>query len=293
MKFLLCFPLFSAALAVAAEPTGYLAAQNAVVDFQDHLGLQLWSLRVQLAENFDKALDQAKAYGIKEVEVAGTGKTPVAKIAADLEARGLVPIGEHIGYEQLKRDLPGVIRDAHTLGVKYVVCPILPFKTSEFDVAAAKKVAAEFNTWGAALEAAGIHFGYHTHGIEFRPTGGPDDENSFDVLVRETKPELVTFEMDVLWVVHAGQNPIRLFRKYPNRWSLLHLKDLRLGAESGLAAPHAGPADKVAVGLGQIDWPSVLAAAEAVGVKHFFIEDECAEPLKTIPLSLAYLRSLK
>ena len=215
MKFLLCLPLLSAAFAMAAEPPGYLEPRNAAGYFQAHLGLQLWSLRVQLAQNFDGALDQAKAYGVKEVEVAGTGKTPVTKVAADLAARGLVAIGEHVNYQLLKSDLPGVIRDAHILGVQYVICPILPFQTPAFDVATAKSVAAEFNTWGAAMRAAGLRFGYHTHGIEFRPTGGPNDENSFDVLVQETKPDLVTFEMDVLWVVHAGQNPIRLLKKYP------------------------------------------------------------------------------
>jgi len=281
MKPLLSFLLSTAVLTAASA-----------ADFHDHLGLQLWSLRVQLAENFGSALDQAKAYGIKEVEVGGTGTVPAAQIATGLQARGLTPIGEHFGYEQLKRDLPSVIRDAHTLGLKYVVCPILPGKAQDFDAAAAKRVAAEFNSIGAALHAAGIQFSYHTHGMEFRPTGGPDYENSFDILVRETKPELVSFEMDVFWVVHAGQSPVRLLKKYPNRWTLLHLKDIRLGSETGFTAPSAGPEDNVAVGSGQIDWPAVLAAAEAVGVKHYFIEDETADPLTNIPLSLSYLRTL-
>jgi sugar phosphate isomerase/epimerase len=281
------------AIAFATVPSGPFAARPTATDFHQHLGLQLWSLRAQMARNVGLALDRAKAFGFTEVEVAGTGTTPAAQLSDALRVRELVPVGGHFGYAQLKSDLPGVIRDARALGLQYVVCPILPFKTEAFDEAAAERVAAEFNSWGASLRAAGIRFAYHTHGIEFQPTAAGAGETSFDVLVRETQPDLVSFEMDVFWVVHAGQNPVRLLKKYPDRWALLHLKDIRLGSDTGLTAPPAGPADNVPVGTGQIDWPSVLAAAQRIGVKYYFIEDETADPLRNIALSLSYLRGLK
>lgn len=100
--------------------------------------------------------------------------------------------------------------------------------------------------------------------------------------------------MDVFWVVHAGQDPVKLLQKYPNRWISLRVKDLRKGAVTGLNTGSAPPTDKVTVGLGQIDWPSaVLRAAQAIGVQQYFIEDESPTPLQCIPDSLKYLRAKK
>ena len=160
------------------------------------------------------------------------------------------------------------------------------------DEAAARRVARDFNLWGEAFHRAGIQFGYHAHGIEFGHLRRGSDETPFDLLVRETDPALVCYEMDVFWVFHAGQDPVRLLAKYPDRWRLLHLKDIRRGAAVGAQDGHAPVADFVALGTGQIDWPAVLGAAQAAGVEHYFIEDESAEPLRSIPESLDYLRSL-
>jgi sugar phosphate isomerase/epimerase len=113
------------------------------------------------------------------------------------------------------------------------------------------------------------------------------------VLVRETKPELVCYEMDVFWVFHAGQDPAKLLAKYPDRWALMHVKDMRKGAVTGLSTGSAAPVDNVPVGDGQIDWRAVLGTARQIGVQYYFIEDETPAPLQCIPISLAYLRALK
>src|SRR5262249_32427438 len=136
-------------------------------------------------------------------------------------------------------------------------------------------------------------FGFHPHGLEFRPSAAGNGELMFDILMRETKPDLVCYEMDVFWAFHAGQDPAKLLAKYPNRWALLHVKDMRKGAPTGFSTGKASPADNVAVGEGQIDWPQVLRAAEKIGVRYYFLEDETATPLQCIPDSLKYLRALK
>lgn len=259
--------------------------------FKERLGLQLWSLREQMKQNELAALDLAKITGLKYVETAGTGRLGAEKFVEELKKRDLNPVSGHWGYQALKKDVNAVIKDAKALGVTYVICPMLPYQEgSTFTVADAKRYAAEFNEWGAALKAAGLKFGYHPHGAEFAKIEG--GELAFDVIMRETKPELVTYEMDVFWVAHAGVDPEKLLRKYPNRWTMLHVKDLRKGAATGEPTPHRPATDNVPVGEGQIDWPGVLRAAQDIGVEYYFIEDETTDALSCIPRSLRYLNGL-
>jgi sugar phosphate isomerase/epimerase len=264
----------------------------AAVDYHDHLGLQLWSLRDQTKADVPAALDWVKAHGITEVETAGTGNLSVEEFAQQLKAHGLTAVGAHIGYDVLTKDLAGAIKTAKTLGVKYVITAWIPHQGA-FTAAMARTAAADFNKWGEAFKAEGISYGFHEHGYEFVALPAEGGKTPFDILVTETKPEFVTFEMDVFWVFHAGVDPAALLKKYPNRWSLLHVKDIRKGAVTGLSTGSAPPIDNVAVGTGQIDWPTVLKTAQDIGVKHFFIEDETPTPLVCIPDSLKYLRALK
>jgi len=270
----------------------FVTASLAAANFQEHIGLQLWSLRTQMQENPRAALDLAKSYGITEVETAGTGNLSVTQFAAELRSRGLKAVSAHFSYDALKKDLSGSIRDAKTLGVRYLIVPSLP-RGSEFTATDARRIAADFNAFGAACQAEGIRFGYHPHGFEFETTGTGRGELVFDVLVNATDPDLVCFQMDVFWIFHAGQDPVRMLNKYPTRWALLHLKDIRHGAVTGLSTGTAAPIDNVTVGTGQIDWPGVLQTAQEVGVEHYFLEDETPTPLQCIPDSLKFLRGLK
>jgi sugar phosphate isomerase/epimerase len=268
-----------------------LVTAASATNLQDHLGLQLWSLRDTTKESTTKALDQAAGFGFTEVETAGTGSLSVADFARELQQRKLTVVAAHLGYEGMQKDAAKVLGEAKALGAKYAIIPSLPRPKTGFTVEDAHRVAQEFNTWARAAKAAGMQFGYHTHGFEFVATA--DGTTPFDILVRETDPELVVFEMDVFWVVHAGQDPVKLLNKYPNRWRLMHVKDMRKGAVTGLSTGGAPPTDKVAVGDGQIDWHAVLGTAEKLGVKYYFIEDEGVQPLKDIPASVKYLRALK
>jgi sugar phosphate isomerase/epimerase len=267
-------------------------AVTAAAGFQDHLGLQLYSLRDQTKESTTKALDLAAGFSFTEVETAGTGSLSVADFAQELQARKLSAVAAHVSYEALTKDAAKAIADAKTLGAKYVIVPWLPHdKDKGFTAVDAHRVAADFNAWGAACAAAGLQFGWHAHGFEF--VADAHGDTPFAVIARETKPDLVCFEMDVFWVFHAGQDPVKLLGQHPGRWRLMHVKDIRKGAVTGLSTGSAPPTDKVAVGDGQIDWPAVLGAAEKAGVTHYFIEDEGVQPLKDIATSLRYLKSLK
>jgi sugar phosphate isomerase/epimerase len=111
--------------------------------------------------------------------------------------------------------------------------------------------------------------------------------------MEKTDPKFVAFEMDVFWVAHPGADPVKYLNKYPGRWQLMHLKDIKKGARTGVYTGHAPNEESVALGTGQVQWPAVLSAASKAGVKHYFIEDENPEAEKQIPETLKYLQTLK
>lgn len=277
--------LFSAAFALA---TSAFAG-----DFAGTAGLQLYSLREKLKTDLPGALDLAKSWGIKEVEGGGFIAEPADKLLPMLKERGLVLVGRHFSFGPLSKDLEGCVKEAQALGVKYAICPWIDHEIGNFGAADVKKAAELFNRAGEAFAKVGIQFGYHTHGYEFRPVAEGSKETYFDQLVAATDPKLVCFEMDVFWVFQPGGNPAQLLEKYGSRFQLLHLKDIRKGAVTGIFTGKAPLTDDVPLGTGQINWPEVLRTAAKVGVKHYFIEDESPTVIDAVPVSLKYLETLK
>jgi len=174
------------------------------------------------------------------------------------------------------------------LGLPYAGCAWIPHN-GPFDEATCRRAAAVFNQAGQVAAAQGIRFYYHNHGYEFVPHG---DGTLFDLLVQETKPEFVTFQMDVFWTVHPGQDPVQLLRKYPKRWDLFHIKDLKKGVATGKLTGSEDVRNDVALGTGQIDLPRILRTAQEIGVKYYFIEDESPTVRTQVPQSLRFLESL-
>ena len=283
-RFLLLPILLIATTACAVDLTG---------DFKGPLGLQLYSLRDSFKTDVAGSLDKVKAFGFVEVETANTYGLGAEKLKAMLDERGLKPVSGHFQYDALTKDLAGAVAEAKALGLKFAACPWIPHEDAVFGEAEVKKAAADFNKFGEAFKAAGITFAYHAHGYEFRPLKEGSSDTCFDLLVRETKPELVSFEMDVFWVVHPGQDPAKLLAKYPTRWSLMHLKDIRKGAQTGTYTGHAPLTDDVPLGTGMVDWKAVLREAAKAGVQHYFIEDESPTVLDALPVSTKYLSTLK
>jgi len=283
--------ILSAILSLAAA--GWVASASAAIDFHDHIGIQMWSLRDTAKENTPAALDLVKQYGLKEIETAGLGTLTLDQYVAAIKERGITAVGTHAGYEELQKDLPAAIKTAQALGAKFIVVPWIPHGKEGFTEALAHEVAKNFNAWGKTCREAGLRLGWHPHGFEFTPSSAGHGETLFDVVARETSPENLCFEMDVFWVFHAGQDPVKLLKKYKNRWVLMHVKDIRKGAVTGLSTGSAPPTDNVPVGTGQIDWSAVLKTAQKVGVQHYLIEDETPAPLQCIPASLKYLRGLR
>jgi sugar phosphate isomerase/epimerase len=274
--------LFSGASAPAAS-TGTGAS------FKGPVGLQLYSLREQFKTNVPGTLDEVKGFGIRYVELAGTYKVEPAQFSQMLAERGIKPISAHFPYEDYRDNLDKVIREAKALGVQYAGCAWIPHK-DPFDEKTCREAIAVFNRAGEALAKQGLKFFYHVHGYEFQPYG---DATLLDLLITQTNPKSVNYEMDIFWIVFPGQDPVKLFAKYGKRWQLVHLKDMRKGTETGPLTGHTDVKNDAALGAGLMDLPSILKAAKKAGVKWYFIEDESPWSEKQIPQSLRYLEQVK
>jgi sugar phosphate isomerase/epimerase len=248
------------------------------------LGLQLYSLRRELAKDVPGTLKQVKAWGFDEVETFGKFG---AEIASELEAAGLQARAMHIGFDRFEKDMAGVLRDADALGATTVLNPSLPFKKFPATREEILKAATSFREWSKACRAAGKRFGYHLHGQEF----GPAPEGTlFDVLAAEAGPD-VGFEFDVYWIAYGGGDPVALMKKHAGRVWFTHLKDMPKGLAPG--APLAREdSSKVVLGTGGLDIEGIVAAGAAAGVEVHFIEDESADPVGQIPKSVAYYKTL-
>jgi sugar phosphate isomerase/epimerase len=270
----------------AGTPRGTAASGH----FPDKPGLQLYSLRALFsAKGVQAGLDQAKDFGFKTVELAGTYNLKPAEFLPLLEERGLKPVSCHFAWDRWKSDPEGVAAEAKALGLEQAGCAWATHK-DPFDEAQAREVIEVFNRAGAATKKAGIRFFYHLHGFEFVKHG---DGTLADLLITGSDPDLVSFQMDVLWVYFPGQDPASWLLKYPGRWTSMHLKDLRKGVERGPLTGKTDVRNDVALGTGQVDWPSVLAAAKKAGVKYYFIEDESPEVLTQIPATLQFLHDVR
>lgn len=274
-----------AGLTFAADsaPTGKASG------FQGPLGLQLYSLRAQFAKDVPGTLDKVRDFGFKNVELAGTYGLKPEKFKAELESRGLKAISGHFPYEKFRDDLDSIAREAKALDLKYAGCAWIAH-SGAFTEKDCRNAARVFNKAGETLANQGVKFFYHTHGFEFQPHGSG---TLFDLLMAETKPEFVTYEMDVFWVVHGGQNPVSLFEKYGKRFDLVHLKDMKIGTPIGLLTGSTDVTNDVALGTGRIDYQRILPAAQKAGVKWYFIEDESPTVEKQIPQSMEYLKLVK
>jgi len=276
--------------AVAGFVTMNLAAAPGI---SDHVGLQLYSLRDQFKKDVPGTLNEIQSWGVKYAEgyadLLPAIKESPGRFKAQLDERGIKQIGCHFAYERLRDDIEGVAADAKAMGLEYVGCAWIPHNGA-FDEATCRDTAGVFNRAGEALARHGLKFFYHVHGFEFQPY---KDRTLLDLLMEETRPRYVYYEMDIFWIVFPGQDPVKLLQKYKGRWELMHLKDMKKGTPTGSLSGGTDVNNDVALGMGQIDMTAVMHAAKRAGIKWYFIEDESSSSEKQIPESLHWLERLK
>ncbi len=276
---------------VTAGCSTHTASVGTGSHFRGPVGIQLYSLRAQFTRNVPQTIGTVKGFGIQEVELAGNNNLKNPAYRQMLEQAGLKPIAGHFPMERITGDTEAVAKECQDLGIRYVGAAWIKGK-GEFDIEAAQKAAADFNKAGKALAAHGIKVFYHCHGYEFKHRNS-SGLKAMDILIRETDSRYVAFEMDILWVQYPGEDPAAWLAKYPGRWELMHLKDLKKGVPTGFHNGGTDPNNDVALGTGQMDWAKILKAAQKSGVKHYFIEDESASSVEQIPQSLKFLESVR
>ncbi|MFZ3216678.1 MAG: sugar phosphate isomerase/epimerase [Candidatus Acidiferrales bacterium] len=250
------------------------------------LGVQLYTVRDQAERDLPAVLAAIRKIGYLEVETYwNVYSHPAVELRRMITDHGLrVPSG-HFDYDGLEAK----IDYAKTLGVSYMVCPMLP-ESMWGSLDGFKQAADQFNIWAEKVHQAGMKFGFHNHNYEFRRFG---DTTGFAALMTRTDPKLVCIEMDCYWITQAGRDPVQMFKQYGSRIQLVHLKDRKPGFPT-TQVKDAAAEHFTEVGAGTIDWKAVFHAADANGVKHFFVERDSGDlpAMESLQVSFKNLQSL-
>jgi len=278
------------------------------------VGLQLYSVADDLVKDFEGTMRKIAEIGYREIEAAGeAGGGHGVKQIADLgKSLGLSLRSTHTSVPELQHAADRIFQEAHDNGLKYVVCaapwakdpskikPLDP-KDPLFKLAGKfapfvnilnnltlddwKWMVDLFNHLGEKAKAAGLTFAYHNHNFEFKKLDGV---LPYDLLVENTDPKYVSFELDCGWMVSAGFDPVAYLEKHPQRYRLLHIKDLAKDQP-------AGGIRTTEIGSGTIDWKAIFHAAKEASVTGYYVEQEPPyerPPLESARISYDYLHAL-
>jgi sugar phosphate isomerase/epimerase len=248
----------------------------------DAVGLQLYTVRSMMSKEpgtVEGTLAKVAAIGYREVEFAGYFNRDPAALRATLDGLKLVSPSCHVGLDAVDAGFDATAAAAKTMGHKWLVVASVPGRFFQ-TVASLRELAQRFNAVGKRAKDAGLRYGYHNHNVEFKAVEGVIP---LELLLAETDPSLVDFEMDAYWVTQGGGDPLALFNKFPGRFRLLHAKDAS-------AAPELAMRD---VGSGVIDWKKVFSERKKAGIEHVFVErDDAPNPVDSITASYNFLHNL-
>ena len=276
------------AATLLADKFSWAAAERRI----DRVGLQLYTVRDLMKDDFDGTIAKVAAIGYKEVEFAGYFGRTGQQVRAACDKNGLEPISTHVQYDELDDKFPSVIETSKTIGLKYIVCPWIPEDLRKSpDIW--KQAAAKFNHCGEQSKKAGLQFAYHNHWFEFLPVDG---KLPYDALLKECDGNLVKMEMDLCWITAAGGDPLKYFNLYSGRFPLVHVKDLKKlpVITAGGSQNFGDTVDLTSVGSGIIDWKRIFAQSEKAGIKHYIVEHDKPEvPFDSITKSYEYLNKVR
>jgi sugar phosphate isomerase/epimerase len=269
-----------AAAALSLPVKSLLAHAPAPYKPLGNFGIQLWTVKEDLAANAKDTLKKLSVDGFKQIESFegkqgifwGWKNTEFKKYMDDL---GMNIISAHCnisdGFEKKAAE-------AAEIGMKYLICP---YKGPQKSIDDFKRFADEFNKAGEICKKNGIRFAYHNHDYSFKAMNG---EVPQEVMMKGTDKNLVDFEMDIYWVVAAGEDPKVWFDKHPGRFKLCHVKDLAKTAKGH---------ESVQLGKGTIDFASILKAGNAKGLKYYIVEQEAftgTNPLESAAADAKYMQ---
>jgi len=247
-------------------------------------GLQLWSVRDDMAKDPKGTLKQIASFGYKQVESFEGAKGMFwgmtnTEFKSYMDELGMAIVSSHC---DISKDFDRKASEAAAIGMKYLMCP---YKGPQKTIDQFKKFADEFNQKGAICKKNGIRFAYHNHDYSFKEVEGQIPQ---DVMMKNTDPLSVDFEMDIYWVVTAGQDPQAWIKKYPFRFRACHVKDRMKNATGADAS--------CVLGEGSIDFPKILKTAKSYGMEYYIVEHERWDnttPVKAAEADAAYMKKLK
>ena len=241
------------------------------------VGVQLYTVRSLLEDDFVGTMETVANMGYDEVEFAGYyGRSP--QEVKDLLARlDLAAPSTHVMPADIRERPQEIVETASTIGHEYVVCAYLT-EADRGSLDAYREVASLLEAFGTRCADAGLQLAYHNHAFEFQEMEGT---LPYDLLLQETSPETVKMELDLYWIEKAGYDPLAYFEKHDGRFPLCHVKDI---TQDGQIAP---------VGEGTIDFARIFERADQAGLQHYFVEhDNPDDPMASIRTSLNYMAKL-
>jgi sugar phosphate isomerase/epimerase len=273
-------------LACAAGGGALLGARRLPARRLDRVGLQLYTVRAELAADVEGTLARVAEIGFAEVELAGLAGRSVGDLASILKRNGLAAPSGHAQLVDLDGDrLEAQLETCAALGHRYLVCAYLtPEQRATLDQYRAH--ADLFNRAGERCRAAGVRLAYHNHDFELMPMAAHGAEVvPYDLLLERCDPGLVAFEMDLYWITKGGADPLAYFDRWPGRFELFHVKDMDETEQRSFTE----------VGAGVIDFERIFARAGDAGARHFFVEQDVVkgDVWQSLRTSLAAARALQ
>jgi len=262
-----------------AQAASLSAGHAAMTPRLERMGLQLYTVRSALSKDIEGTIAAIAKAGITELEFFNPFGKDAAWWNALLKQHGLTAPSSHEALPKTNAEWDPIFHRAHDMGHKLIV---VPFVGDEYRGSKAnwQRLAERLNTGAQKAKAAGLQFAYHNHDFEFAPVDGT---TGYEILTTQTDANAVKLELDLYWTVKAGQDPLALMKRWPNRIVAVHVKD-------------AGPAPErkmLEVGAGTIDFKTIIATGRKQGLQHWFIEhDNPTDPIASITASAAAMKKL-
>ncbi len=247
------------------------------------LGVQLYTVRSLVDQDFPGTLAAIRKIGYETVETyVAEYKMKAGELRQAILNAGLTVPSAHFGYN----DFASRFDYAKELGVECVVCSSIPGSIAN-SADGYKRAAQQYNEWGAQAKKMGLKFGFHNHNSEFKVYDGAP---GLEILLENTDPALVQWQMDVYWVTQAGFDPVAMLRKHGKRMQSLHLKDRKPNVPTSTDTG-PGSAHFTEVGTGTLDWPSILRLAAQFHISNMYVEQDQTDrpPLESLQISYTNL----
>lgn len=286
------FMTTAVAVAVTASHRGWPAEPHRI----ERVGIQLYTVRDLLNQDFDGIMSRIAAIGYKEVELGFYTDRPAKEVRSTLDRLDLSSPSCAFYYPDIRDHWPRVMDRCHTIGHRYIVIPSVDKEFRE-QPDGYKRAAEAFSHAGEMAAKAEIQLTYHNHWSEFVPDA--TGKLPYDILLDNSDPKLLKMEMDLCWITVGGGDPLKYFARYPGRFPLVHVKDLKRVPDPVLV--HSGKFDGESViplmteaGSGVIDWKRIFADSEQAGIRHYFVEhDQPKNPMESARISYEYLSRVR